>query len=288
MNSPLMRFIIALTVWHTFAASSASAVEPFAETPQERALCSALVYGGMDRDSRMKLEGQDRWLHTHHYCDCIRFRFRALRSLGDRSAVNYNLGIAIGGCDYVLKAVPRDYFLRARIHVDKGRALKLRGDRHLASQEFQAAIEADPREVNAYLELSELLRESGQGRQALETTTDGLRHNPDAKMLQKSYLDLGGKEPFPEPIQRNSEPERATRTEPSDRLTGDASRIVQEPGSAATGTQDEAESSPTNLGESQQINGRSCRFCPPEEVLQRWNDTFPSTKETNSTKGGID
>jgi hypothetical protein len=39
---------------------------------------------------------------------------------------------------------------------------------------------------------------------ALETVTEGLCHVPDSKALQRRYLELGGKKPFPEPIATKS------------------------------------------------------------------------------------
>lgn len=276
MNSTFKYILVAMSICGAIGTSSAFVLEPFAETPQERAMCSALVYGGTDRDSRMKLEGQDRWLHTHHYCDCIRFRYRALKSLGDRHAVSYNLGVAIGGCDYVLNAVPKDYFLRAKIHVDKGRALKLKGEKTLAVSEFQKAIQSDSREVSAYLELSELEREIGLPKQALDTVIQGLRHNPGVKTLEKSYLSLGGKEPFPEPIQKPVEPEIAKPDEPRGFPDPTAPTDTAEPTGVAETKHLDADSAPpaAAVDETQQNSGRSCRFCPPEEILQRWNETF--------------
>lgn len=267
--------------------STAHAIEPFAATPQEKALCSALVFGGKDPYYWKGIEPGVGWEHTHHWCDCVRFRFRAIKSTRDKGAHGHYLNEAVGGCTYVIEAVRPVFRALPRVYVDRGRAYSLRGDRGLAVRDFLKAIELDPTEVNAYLDLAELQRSDGNRTPALETVTLGLRNNPDAKSLQKMYLELGGREPFPAPIARvESAPDKKplptvpseapllSPVEPVEQIVvpvetdsmGDGTVAVDEPAT------DSVDGNP----------GRSCRFCPPEEIQRRWVDSFKSRQEKTS------
>lgn len=254
----------------------AGAVEAFARTPQEEALCSTYVYGAGAKDVGNRRD----WQHMHHYCDCIRFRYRAIRTMGDKSEFRYNLESAIGGCDYVLKHTTKAFSMRPKVHVDKGRALKLKGDKTLAAQEFSTAIEIDPTEVNAFVELSLLQEDRGKKAEARETIARGLQHNPEAALLQKRYLELGGKKPFPEPIARVEpapekkaeepdvpEPQGLPPVDPVIQVDADPERQDKSSEGEQAGPPDAASA------------GRSCRFCPPEEIQRRWVESFKSTQE---------
>ena len=254
----------------------AGAVESFARTPQEEALCSTYVYGAGAKDVGNRRD----WQHMHHYCDCIRFRYRAIRTMGDKAEFRYNLESAIGGCDYVLKHTTKAFSMRPKVHVDKGRALKLMGDKTLAAQEFSTAIEIDPTEVNAFVELSLLQEDRGKKAEARETIARGLQHNPDAALLQKRYLELGGKKPFPEPIARVEpapekkavepdvpEPQGLPPVDPVIQVDVDPERQDKSSEGEQAGPPDAASA------------GRSCRFCPPEEIHRRWVESFKSTQE---------
>lgn len=254
----------------------AEAVEPFARTPEEEALCKVHVYGSGAKD----LQNRDDWQHMHHYCDCIRFRYRAIRSMSDKYAYKYNLGIAVGGCDYVLKHTRTSFVMRPKVHVDKGKVLKLMGDTGGAVREFMTAMDSDRSETSAYHELSLLQQEQGQKSAALETVVLGLRHNPEAKLLQNRYLELGGKRPFPEPIARvEREPERIV-PQPESSMSTELAPVepVVPVDVSAEGA---IESVPGGEeGEAVGANGgRSCRFCPPEEIQRRWIESFKSTPE---------
>lgn len=250
----------------------ARAVEAFGATPQEMALCTALVFGGKDKAYLERTYPNDHWGSTHHWCDCVRFRYRALKSIGNKSAFGHNLSEAIDGCNYVIRALPPTSRLLPKVHIDKGRALRLRGEVASAVQEFQRAISLNPSEIDAYLELSVLLDERGQRSVARDTIRAGMQHNPDSKLLRERYVDLGGKEPFPEndlsvaPVP--SKPGTAEGPTPDEDIKAGLSQ------SAAT-TESSLDSVPVEDPSNAQGGGqRSCRFCPPEEVQRRWIDSF--------------
>jgi len=174
--------------------SLAGAVADFARTPQEEAMCQAMVYSGRDMSDR------DNWMHMHHYCDCIRFTNRAYSALGDWNDMRYNLQIAIGGCDYVFKHAKPNFYMRPEIHLQKGKALKLFRQEGKALIEFIEAMRGNPKLPAAYMELADLQVRSKKTQEALKTVTEGLRHNPDSKPLKRRYTELGGKLPYPTPV----------------------------------------------------------------------------------------
>lgn len=258
------------------------AVEPFAATPQEVSLCSALIFGGRDRGYMESLEPEAGWGHTHHWCDCVRFRYRAVRKIGDKISFDYNTGQALQGCDYVIRAVPPGSRILPKVHVDKGLVLKLRGETRVAAQEFQRALSLDPSEVKAYSELSLLQEESGQRTVARDTVTLGLQHNPKSKLLQKRYLELGGKEPFPEPLVRDVQvpvpptapPESSGETVAPEVLDLAPSESVIAVDAQSESAMEAGPKSKEEEGAATDANAPSCRFCPPEEIQRRWIESF--------------
>lgn len=171
------------------------AVPPYAATPAEQAMCQARVY------SRLGPRDQNN-MHMHHYCDGLRFLDRAYASMRDKDDMRYNLQRSIGNFDYVLSHTPEDYSMRGEVHVGKARALKLLGKRGEAVSEYHKALRYSLESPDVYVALADHYKETGDKQKALELVTEGLKHNPNAKALKRRYSELGGKLPYPEPIQK--------------------------------------------------------------------------------------
>lgn len=274
MLSVRLQMFAVVLVSSVYSAASL-AQESFAATPQEKALCSALIFDGKDQGYMGRAEPGIGWEHTHHWCDCVRFRFRAIKTMSRKSAFRHNLNEAIDGCDYVLGHASQGFHARPKVHVDKGRALKMLRDTAGAMREFSKAIELNPREGSAYSEMADLQRELGQQSEALKTVTLGLRHSPGARDLQKLYKELGGQEPFPEPIKEAAPDPLPSATEPPD-----SAPVSTEARQVADTTTESSETSDVQVGADP--SGRSCRFCPPEEIQQRWNDFIRPDKTGSS------
>ncbi len=174
--------------------SLAGAVADFGRTPQEEAMCQAMVYSGRDQSEH------ENWMHMHHFCDCIRFTNRAYSSLGNWNDMRYNLQVAIGGCDYVFQHAKPGFYMLPEVHLQKGKALKLYRQEGKALIEFMDAIRGNPKLAPAYLELADIQVRSKKPQEALRTVTEGLRHIPDSKPLKRRYSELGGKLPYPTPV----------------------------------------------------------------------------------------
>ena len=129
----------------------------------------------------------------HHFCDGLRFYDRAVRSHGDRAAVNYNLGISIGGFDYVLGHTSTGFKLRPEILVLRGRSLELAGKALEGAQSYNDALKLNPNFSMAYAALGNYYAKSGDKNQALKMYEEGLRRHPGNRYLRARYQALGGK-----------------------------------------------------------------------------------------------
>lgn len=194
MTGHIFSFLGFLAVPLVFLASDAVAVMPFSKTPAEIQMCQAVIYS-------RKVPNDPNWAHMHHYCDCVRFTNRALSIIGkkNQSDFGYYLTNAIDGCDYVLSHTTKDFKMRGEVHAQKGKALLLRGKHAQAAVELSQAIFIDPTLHEAFVSLSDFYIKTKNTKKALEVVTEGLRHNPSVRGLQRRYQELGGELPYPAP-----------------------------------------------------------------------------------------
>ena len=203
------------------------------------------------------------FLHIHHYCFALNFmnRARSMRSGNDKQGT---LGAAMGNFGYVLKHTQPDFYLRPEILMNRGVTQSMQGRDGAAVSDLLKAIEMDPKLPRAYIALADLYAKQKNRSKALETVTAGLRHNPDTKSLQRRYTELGGKLPYPEPLQpvaaepaagASPAPATATPTEPAPPVAASsAAAPAATPATPAAQPATEPKiGSPTNP---------YCRFCP--------------------------
>lgn len=244
MRRYLVAAILLLTV-------PAWAVESFAPTPAEEAMCQARVYSRLGpRDENTQ--------HMHHYCSGLRYLDRAYASMRNKRDMQYKLDVAINNLDYVLTHTQEDYVMRGEVHVAKARALKLAGKKTAAVTEFNKALRYELGTPDAYQALADHYLESGNKAKALEMATEGLRRNPDSRGLKRRYTELGGKLPYPETIQATSvvEPLPSQNAETQHETSPVATKIEANsapPADTPVSTQPPKIGSPTNP---------FCRFCP--------------------------
>lgn len=160
-------------------------VLPYASTPEEQAMCKIRVF--------------DRVGFDRHYCDGLRYINRALRTLNNPNERRYYLGEAISHFDYVLSHYPKDYVARPEIHLAKAQVYRMSGQKPQAISELMQVMQYNVHWPELYQALAENYVEAGDKKKALEMVSEGLRHNPESKGLQRRYKELGGKEPYPEP-----------------------------------------------------------------------------------------
>lgn len=139
------------------------------------------------------------WNHMHHYCYALNFINRYYRSR-DAATKRDALKQAIGNIDYMLDHTGKGYFMRGQWMLDKGKVMMLAGNKPQGIAMIQAALDLNPGLEAGYRLISDTFVELGNKKEALEWVSTGLQHVPGSKALQRRYKDLGGKEPYPEPL----------------------------------------------------------------------------------------
>lgn len=259
------------------SAVSAWAVAPVQPTEEEfRSLpevCVKRLKGTMSRDE-MRM-----YPHLHHYCFGLNFVNRASRSKSAQSR-GFNLGNAIDNFDYMVKFLPPGHWMRPQVYVDKGKAHVQAAQHAEAVELFNRAITENPAFEPAYLQLIEALKRTGAQGSALEIATAGLRYIPSSGLIKRAYFELGGKEPLPEPAAKGG----AENAEPPAGGEITSSAELPEPQNASPASAESADGGAEESGQDEASKrtaeaARACRFCPPDEIDERWRDSFMKAQE---------
>lgn len=193
----------------------------------------------------------------HHYCEGLNFvnRYWGARTTNERS---YYLQQARNNFDYMVKAEKPDFALRSELYSNRGEVFRLMGKLGEAIKDLNQAMSINPKVVKPYLQLADLYEGSKDRVRALEVTTEGLHNIPNSKALQRRYLELGGKMPYPEPVvakAAESEPAQQTGAVP-------APTIITQPisGTPASPASEQAKV-PENKPPIGTPSNPYCRFC---------------------------
>lgn len=152
------------------------------------------------------------FLHTHHLCDAI-IAINKIHRVKNAMERNTLMKDAMGNLNYMIQHAKPDFGLMPDVYLYRSRVHNLLDRRGEAVADLRKAIELNPKASASYLLAVGYLENIGQKEDALKLVTEGLRHLPDNQSLRKAYLKLGGKEPFPEPLQA-SEQRGQTPTQP--------------------------------------------------------------------------
>jgi tetratricopeptide (TPR) repeat protein len=191
----------------------------------------------------------ENFIGMHHYCEALNYvnRYWGARNVQER---NYYLGLALDNFNYMVKSEKSDFALRGELYANRGEVFKLMGKASEAVQDFKKAISIKPAFVRPYLQLADLYANSKERARAFEVVTEGLRNAPESKALQRRYLELGGKEPFPEPVvAKVPDAEPAPAATPEDQA-------------APTDAMKQSDAPPQEAPASGKPANPYCRFCP--------------------------
>lgn len=223
--------------------------------------CAARFEEGSDAFKSWKAQMGGDFLHVHHYCAGLNMLNRARGSAA--SGNKDMLGAVVREFDYVLTHAESGFYLRPEILMNRGLALSMLNRHGEAVGNLQKAIELDPKQPRAYAALADLYDRQKNRSLALETVTAGLRHNPEAKSLQRRYTELGGKLPFPAPLP-------PVQAEPARLVEPQAVKPAEPVASASASPADPAAASPAAPAAAEPVAAPKigspknpyCRFCP--------------------------
>jgi tetratricopeptide (TPR) repeat protein len=159
--------------------ASGDSMGDFAKTEKEEKLCRAAVYSYSD--------GRDKedWKHMHHFCDCVRFTYRARRNWRNKEQYKYNLNNALSGCGYVLGHTSPGFYMRPLVLIQMGEVLTLQKHYGKAESALKQAISLNPKEAKAYVKLSTVYKRKKNLKGAAEILRQGLLQVPDSQLLKR-------------------------------------------------------------------------------------------------------
>jgi tetratricopeptide (TPR) repeat protein len=140
------------------------------------------------------------FIHIHHYCAGLNFLNRARSMASSDKNRTGTLEAALRNFNYVLTNTHPDFYLQPDFLMNRGITYSMLHKDSAAVGDLLKAIEMDPKLARAYVTLADMYEKQTNRSKALETVTEGLRHNPDTRSLQRRYSELGGKLPYPAPI----------------------------------------------------------------------------------------
>lgn len=218
--------------------------------------CAARFHADADTLRTWKASMGPDFIHIHHYCAGLNFMNRARRSFSPGR--QDTLVAAVREFDYMLDHVAADFYLRPEILMNRGITLALLKRNGEAVGNLLKAIELDPGQARAYMTLADLYLKQKNRDKALDTVTEGLRHNPGTKSLQRRYTELGGKLPYPAAIEpAAAEARAATPDAPPVAEAAPAGEPAAQPEASAA-----AAAAPVGAPKIGSPTNPYCRFCP--------------------------
>lgn len=138
------------------------------------------------------------FLHTHHLCDGIGMLNRYPKGRTDQEKRTL-LNDAMGNLDYMVRNAKPDFGLMPDVYLYRSMAYSYAKHDAKAIMDILKAIELDPKLSRGYTMAADHYVKLNKKDEALKTVTEGLRHLPESKSLQRLYGELGGAQPYPEP-----------------------------------------------------------------------------------------
>ena len=209
----------------------------------------------------------ERYFHFQHFCFAMPWENKLVTAANQQDRVTAANTI-VNETSYVIRHVPRTHFLIPEVHVLRGRAYYASKRYVEAEVDLLAALQLDPRHARAAVQLATLYRNTDRPAKAVEVVKGALSGSPGNFRLRNLGKELGvALPPVPEKAQtptRPAVPEQPVATSVPEAATDARSAAATDEGRAAEAA-DEATS--------------ACRFCPPEEIQQRWRDYFDETQK---------
>jgi tetratricopeptide (TPR) repeat protein len=198
------RLLLILAASMLTLTSAARADKPAHITETEMALLPAYCpdtqtfkYGGEGSNESpnaqkwVALMGRPFWT-MHHYCWALLNLARAQKPTMAPNIRDATRDGAIGDMMFVIENSPPDFIMLPEIYTKIGEVQLLLKRPAQARDSFAKARTLKPDYWPPYFHWGEYLRQNGQTAQARELVAEGLSYSPDAKVLQRLLITLGG------------------------------------------------------------------------------------------------
>lgn len=253
-----------VAAWFALLLPAAPVMAEWMPSPTEMAAlpayCAAKFSEGKNPESAKSWRasmGSD-FMHIHHYCAGLNFLNRA-RGMASGNDKRGTLGAAMSNFNYMLNNSSAGFYLRPEILMNRGITFSMLDKGGQAIGDLLKSIQMDPGQPRAYITLAGLYQKQNNRTKALETVSEGLRHNPDTKSLRRRYTELGGKLPYPAPVQAADAEASTANSTPTPVATHPAESGIAAPGvTPATAPAVEPTAAP-KIGSPK---NPYCRFCP--------------------------
>lgn len=264
----MLRFFRTLILLVSVIALPVPATETGYPTDDElRALpqyCHALLRGGAQSEEYKYWSGivGAGFGHAHHFCQGMNLinRYYRARTAYDRK---YYLGASLPEFGYMIKHADPASSLMPEVYLNRGFALWKLGKDGQAMIDFQKAQQLNPAFPRVYTALADFYVEKKLRDKALVSITEGIRHNPESKMLKRRYDELGGKKPYPEPYNPSSSvdepPPENGKPLPPPQSSQATDEQVGKTTPATTAPETSSIATPQTIGTP---GNPWCRFCP--------------------------
>jgi len=235
--------------------------------------CQAKLDGPHHPDLVARWKDMPLFISMHHYCIGLNFLNRAYGSVGYEQ--RSNSAFARDSFTYCIRNWPETHPLMPEIYLNLGKAMQLGGSAVEGVKYYYKALSLNPRLRDAYLELADFYAFNNQRVEGLKVVTEGLHYLPGEKVLQRRYIELGGKQPYPKPLEQpTAKGEDGTNHKQVDDKSVQDSSVTEKKGSTSpdetapevlpSGAED---STPPEQDVQPKIGSKTnpwCRFCPPE------------------------
>jgi tetratricopeptide (TPR) repeat protein len=202
MTRTSLYFQIFVCLFYATAAMHPGKADAFPKTRDDFALlpeyCSVryagqfgLVASNAEVQKWKKVFGRD-WVPIHHYCSALDHINKSRRFVGNEEVRRQELGLALGGLDYMLGNTHKDFILLPEILVKKGEVLLELNRGPEGVKQFTRAIQVRRSYAPAYIALSEYYRRQGEVAEAKRVLEQGIKSSRQSRALKESLGRLDG------------------------------------------------------------------------------------------------
>lgn len=205
-----------------------------------------------------------KYFHFHHYCNGMKWE-SVLIAPRDGQQRNNVVSEIVDQTSYVITHAEPTHPLLPEVYVLRGRAMHV-GRRYAeAEADLLNALRIDSRHTRASSYLATLYLDTNRRLEAAEVVRAGLSRAPGDRRLRQMGKELKIELPpeAPPPVVEGASPESA------DTIPREAAHAESQ-----AATDSDAGTNLESGPETREVPASGCRFCPPEEIQNRWRESF--------------